>query len=268
MTLRRSPSNLLAAFGTATLVGGTVAGIAPGFLTDPQACTIILSRNTPGGTLGFLTAPAANRTPSDTTFTITSTNGADTSSVNWLAIPKNSLGVSAEFANSASLRRSPSGLFVVTGSVSLVAGTKTVNGIAMGPNARVYVMAVDLAGTTGKLSVPSASVLPTSGSFVINSNNASDVSLVAYVVIDQAPRFSPSGIPFSQSRGPLTAGTAVYAGMDPLNQQNGLAVLASLISSTTPGNLSAPSGGAARLNGGITITSSTSEASNLELACF
>lgn len=268
MTLRRSPSSYLGTFGTATLVAGAVTGIAAGFITDPQFATIILSRNTPGGTLGFLSAPVADRGGGITTFSIASSNAADVSTVNWLVIPKNGANGSTEFTNQATLRRSPSGLNVVTGYTTLVAGTKTVTGIPMGPNARVYVMAATLAGTTGKLSAPVASINPTAGTFVINSNNAADVSVVGYVVVSESLRFSPSGPIFSQSTGTLVAGTGTFAGLDPSNQGDNLLVLASAIGLATPGNLSAPLGGSNRTAGGVKITSSTAETSLVEVAAF
>lgn len=270
MTLRRSPSQFLGAFGTGTLVAGVLAGLSPGFITDPSRCTIILSRNTPGGTLGFLSAPVADRSMITTTFSIASSNVADVSSVNWMAIPKNGGNGSAEFTNQATLRRSPSGLNVTTGYSTLVAGTKTVTGIAMGPNARVFVMATTLSGTTGKLSVPSATVNPTAGTFVINSSSATDTSVVGYVVVDEPLRFSPSGPIFSQSTGTLVGGTHTFAGMDPANKGDELLVLASAMGLATPGNLSAPYGSIVyRANGSITITSSAGgDTSFLEVAAF
>lgn len=271
--LRRSPSNLVAQFGVATLVAGTVAGIAAGCLTDPDRCTILLSRNTPGGTLGFLTAPVANRGPADTTFTITSTNAADVSTVNWLAIPKNPGGAATTtFVNNASLRRSPSGLQVVTGYTTLVAGTKTVTGIPMKAGAKIFVMAANVGGTTGKLSVPVATVDVVAGTFVINSSSATDTSTVGYVVVSEAPRFSPSGPIFAQAKGALTAGAASFAGMDPssvnVDQANALLVIASVITPGTPGNLACPWGSSTRTGGAVGITSTTAETSLIELAAF
>lgn len=278
MTARRSPSSILAYFGVATLVGGTIAGIEPGCLTDPDKCTIILSRNTPGGTLGFLTAPVAARGAAATTFTITSTAGAETSSVNWLAIPKNvGLAESTTYVNNASLRRGPSGLNVITGLTTLVAGTKTVTGLSFSAAAKIFVMAADFGGTSGKLSAPVASVNATTGQFVINSNSGSDTSDVGYVVVDQPLRFSPSGDQFSQSKGTLSSGSSEFSRMDPLNATPApgrasysfpLITLASVITPSTPGNLSAPRG-TARSEGSILVVSSAgADASLIELASF
>jgi hypothetical protein len=279
MTLRRSPSSILAYFGVATLVAGTIAGIEPGCLTHPDKCTIILSRNTPGGTLGFLGAPATPRIATDSTvFTIDSTNALETSSVNWVAIPKNvGLAASTTFTNNGSLKRSPSGLNVITGVARLVAGTKTVGGLSFGPNAKVFVMATDFGGTSGKLSAPVASVNSATGSFVINSNQAGDTSDVGYVVIDQPLRFSPSGEIMSQSKGSLAAGSAEFSRMDPLDtipapgrssSNTPLVTLASVITPSTPGNLSAPQG-VARTDGSVLILSSVGgDISLVEVACF
>lgn len=266
MSLRRSPSSFLALFGTATLVAGAAAAIPAGCRTDPDQCTIILSRNTPGGTLGFLTAQGGQRSGL-TTFGIDSTNAADTSTVNWMAIPKNvGLSQTANFTNTASLRRGPSGLQVQKGRATLVAGTKTVTGVPFAAGALVFVMAADLAGTSGKLSVPSATVDATTGSFVINSNQAADTSTVDWVVISRILRFSPSGAIFSQAFGSITAGAQVYTRMNPL-QDNDTAVLASVYTPSTPGNLSAPV--ASRTGGSVSILSSAGgDASVLELVLF
>src|ERR1044071_6142928 len=127
MGMRKGPSGFFGAFGVATLVAGVVTGISLPFNSDPDKCTIILSRNTPGGTLGFLSAPVAQRGAAAVTFGITSSNNADTSTVNWLAVPKNvGLGISTTFVNNASVRRPPSGAQIARGIATLVAGTKTV----------------------------------------------------------------------------------------------------------------------------------------------
>lgn len=264
--LRRSPSSSLVRFGTATLVAGTLAGIDAGCLTAPDQCTILLSRNTPSGTLGFLTAPVSARGAAATTFTITSTDAADTSTVNWMAIPKNrGLGSSSEYVNTASLRRPPSGKFVARGKATLVAGTVTVTGVSMSAGALVFVMANTPAGTPGKLSAPAASVDASAGSFVINSDSALDTSTVDWVVIDQAPRFSPSGNRFAQAEAPMSSGSVTLNDMNPMNQE--VSVLASVITSSNPGNLSAPD--ASRTGGGYAINSTGgTDGSRLETAAF
>lgn len=64
--------------GTATLAAGTktVTGV-----TVPTGATIFVSYNTPGGTPGTLSVPAASRT--GTQFVINSSSGTDTSTVDW-----------------------------------------------------------------------------------------------------------------------------------------------------------------------------------------
>ena len=68
--------------GTATLVAGTVTvnttAVATGSL-------IFVSRNTPGGTAGHLSAPVASIT-NVTSFVINSSDAADTSTVNWVIV--------------------------------------------------------------------------------------------------------------------------------------------------------------------------------------
>lgn len=71
-----------ASMGTATLVGGTVTVNTTAVATGS---TIFLTCNTPGGTQGFLSAPAASITNA-TSFVINSSSGTDTSTVNWLII--------------------------------------------------------------------------------------------------------------------------------------------------------------------------------------
>lgn len=267
MSLRRSPSSFLALFGTATLVAGAVSGINAGCRTDIDLCTIILSRNTPGGTLGFLSAQGGQRS-GVTTFGIDSTNALETSTVNWMAIPKSvGLSATADFTNTASLRRGPSGIQVQKGRTTLVAGTKTVTGVPFAAGALVFAMAADFAGTSGKLSVPSATVDAATGQFVINSNQAADTSTVDWVVISRILRFSPSGHIFSQARGYLNDGLATYTRMNPM-QDNDTAVLASVYTpSGTVANLSAPV--ASRVNGSVGIASSSNaDVSTLEVVLF
>ena len=71
-----------ASMGTATLVAGTVTVSTTAVLTGS---TIFISRNTTGGTLGHLSAPAASIT-NGTSFVINSSDSGDTSTVNWLII--------------------------------------------------------------------------------------------------------------------------------------------------------------------------------------
>jgi hypothetical protein len=266
MALRRSPSSFLALFGTATLVAGAAPAINAGCPTTGDSCTIILSRNTPGGTLGFLTAQGGQR-DGFTTFGIDSTSATETSTVNWMAIPKSTgLAQSTNFTNTASLRRGPSGLQVQKGRATLVAGTKTVTGVPFAPGAIVFVMAADFAGTSGKLSVPDATVNADTGQFVINSNQAADTSTVDWVVISRILRFSPSGAIFSQAKGTLAAGTVEITRMNPL-QDLETAVLASVYTPSSPGNLSAPT--ASRTGGNVSITSSVGgDVSTVELVVF
>lgn len=68
--------------GTATLVGGTVTVTTTAIEAGD---VIMLTRNTPGGTAGDLSAPVASITAA-TSFVINSANGADTSTVNWWII--------------------------------------------------------------------------------------------------------------------------------------------------------------------------------------
>lgn len=275
MTQRRSPSQFLAYFGTVTLTAGAYANVEPQCLTSPSLCTIILSRNTPGGTLGYLSAPSMGRSTPDTTFDILSSSNTDTSTVNWLAIPKNpglpaALNGSQNAAADGSLRKPPSGLFVAKGTVGLVAGTKTVStGKQFTSAARVFVMANDLLGTPGRLSAPQASVDPDTGTFVINSTSNTDISSVDWVVIDQPMRFSPSGPRMAQANGTFNGGNGlqVVDGMNPRNEID-LTVLASLITAAgTQGNLSAPSqfryptvtNGSIKIDGGDAANTSTYE---------
>lgn len=263
MTLRRSPSQILALCGTATLVGGAATLIDAGCLTSIDLCTILLSRNTPGGTLGFLSAPSAQRGVGVTTFRISSSNGADTSTVNWLAIPKSNN--QSDGLNGGGFRKSPSNKFVQRGTATLVGGTVTVTDVAMSAAARIFVMANTFGGTPGKLSAPVASVDAAAGTFVINSDSGADTSTVDWIVVDEPLRFSPSGRLFYQSKNTLVAGDATFSDANPLDEP--AAILASIIDVSTPGNLSAPA--ASRLSGDYLIHSSnSSDVSTVESSVF
>lgn len=254
MTLRKSPASFLALFGTATLVGGTLAGIEAGCLTNPGFATIILSRNTPAGTPGKLTAPSASRGLAATTFTITSNNAAETSTVNWMAIPRlniPSFGVNA----GGPFRRPPSGRFMANGETTLIAGTKTVStGMQFGANAKIFVTYNTTSGTPGNLSAPSASVNPAAGTFVINSSSGTDVSTVDWVVVDEL-RSSVSGPPLYQANKDMVAGSAFFSGAPGIDNP-AFSVLASVINiGGTPGFLTA-SDATRDSSGGFSIISS------------
>lgn len=68
--------------GTATLVGGTVTVSTTAVAANS---IVMLTRNTPGGTIGDLTAPVASLVAA-TSFVINSASGTDTSTVNWWII--------------------------------------------------------------------------------------------------------------------------------------------------------------------------------------
>jgi len=68
--------------GTATLIGGTKTVSTTAVKTGSR---IFISRNTPGGTVGHLSAPAASIT-NGVSFVINSSSGTDTSTVNWWVI--------------------------------------------------------------------------------------------------------------------------------------------------------------------------------------
>lgn len=271
MGMRKGPSGFFGAYGVATLVAGAVTGIVLPFTSDPDTCTIILSRNTPGGTLGFLSAPVAQRGAADTTFGITSVNAADVSTVNWLAVPKNrGHGVSSEFVNTASVRRPPSGVQIARGIATLVGGTVTVTStFPFTSQARVFVCARTAGGTPGKLSAPVASVNPATGQFVINSDSGTDTSVVQWLLIDESLKFPPSGPRIGQSLGDLN-GSTTFSGLNPLLDSSGYAsevfAAASVVDfAGTPGNLLAdPITG----DGSVTVGSTGAETSLLEVLCL
>jgi len=68
--------------GTATLVGGTVTVSTTAVTVNSR---IMLTRNTPGGTVGDLSAPSASRS-AGSSFVINSASGTDTSTVDWVVI--------------------------------------------------------------------------------------------------------------------------------------------------------------------------------------
>lgn len=282
MTLRRSPSQFLAFYGTATLVGGTAANVDARCLTHPDKCTILLSRNTPGGTLGYLFAPSSGRLVADTTFDIASLAGADTSTVNWVAIPKN-IGIKAvqtgstNFVADGSLRRPPSGFLIAKGTATLVGGTATVTvGKPFTLNAKVFVTVRTPGGAAGKLSAPQASVNPTTGTFVINSNSATETSSVDWILVDQPMRFSPSGYRMAQARGQLASGGGSLAfgmldGMNPFSQPYLVAIASVIDPGGTSGDMAFRDAERAPTvtNGSILLTSNNAaDSSTFEAAAF
>ena len=285
MTLRRSPSQFQVFYGTATLVGGTAANVDARCITHPDNCTILLSRNTPGGTLGFLFAPSSGRLITDTTFDIASLAGADVSTVNWIAIPKN-IGIKAvqtgstNFVADGSLRRPPSGILIAKGKATLVGGTATVTvGKPFTLNAKIFLTANSPTGTQGKLSAPQASVNPVTGQFVINSNSATDTSTVDWILIDQPMRFSPSGYRMAQARGTLTASvgpggpisSGPIDGMNPFSQPDIVALASIIDPGGTSGDLAilATSRAPTITDGSITVFSSDDlDVSTFEAAAF
>jgi len=70
--------------GTATLVAGTVTVATTSAMTMPNS-TILISRNTPGGTLGNLSVPSA-AIVDGVSFDIDSDSAMETSTVNWFVI--------------------------------------------------------------------------------------------------------------------------------------------------------------------------------------
>lgn len=275
MTTRRSPSQFLANFGTATLVAGAATGIAPGYLTHMDACTILLTRNTPGGALGFLAA--VGRNPGDIDFDIVSDSATDTSSINWVAIPKNpgiksALTASTNWPADGSLRRPPSGIFIARGLASLIAGTRTVTvGKSFGPNAKVFAMAETVSGTPGFISIPDATVDEVAGTFVLNSSSALDTSTVDWVLFDQPLRFSPSGPRMGQAKGTLVDGSAVFDGLNPMNDPEVSVIASVYLPGGTDGQLSAPSNGRYPIvtDGSIRISGGDiANVAGIELAVF
>lgn len=69
--------------GKATLAGGTATVTGVKLTANSR---ILLSRNTPAGTAGDLSAPDANRNTSTGQFVINSANGSDTSTVDFLIV--------------------------------------------------------------------------------------------------------------------------------------------------------------------------------------
>jgi hypothetical protein len=67
-------------YGTATLVAGSVNVTLPSVTTGVP---ILVSRMTPGGTVGHLAVPVVNN---GSGFTITSSSSADTSVIAWLVL--------------------------------------------------------------------------------------------------------------------------------------------------------------------------------------
>jgi hypothetical protein len=74
--------------GTATLgAGGTVTvGPLPSSIGLSTNDIILVTKNTPAGTPGYLSVPTGSYNTSARTFVINSTNASDTSTVNWFLV--------------------------------------------------------------------------------------------------------------------------------------------------------------------------------------
>ena len=254
--------------GTATLVAGTVtvATTAVSF-----GSTILISRNTPGGTIGFLNAESANIVDF-TSFEITATSdlgallNTDTSTVNWKIINSNfASGISSSLINNTVAisttqvqqetianktyksfihfgRETPdvstAGVFgnlyvsqIQSGSGFSINSTEDesstidwaimpsswVSGISKNialkevtiytpqvqTNSIILVNYNEIEGTTGTLSVPSASIVAGT-SFVVNSDKVLDTSTVVWTIAENIPGLT-------QGTATLVAGTVTVA---------------------------------------------------------
>lgn len=149
----------------AVLVAGTVtpAQTATCVVGTPQS--IFATPSVTGGTPGRISI--GTRT-AGTSFIINSTNGADTSSVDFLMVPD----------------VAPVSPFVALGRATLVAGTVTVTGQkavqAVASGQQIFLTAAVTGGTPGNMSVGTR----TAGvGFVINSDNAADTSIVEWGIL-------------------------------------------------------------------------------------
>lgn len=79
------------------------------------------------------------------------------------------------------------------GSATLVAGTVTVNNPAVVAGSNILVIHNTNLGTVGSLSVPSATIVPAT-SFVINSDNNLDVSVINYLIPNAGSNLVSTGI--------------------------------------------------------------------------
>jgi hypothetical protein len=78
--LNSVPTGAAGRTGTATLVAGTVTVSTTAVSANSS---ILVSRHTPGGTVGDLSVPTRT---AGTSFVINSANAADTSTIDWLVI--------------------------------------------------------------------------------------------------------------------------------------------------------------------------------------
>ena len=72
--------------GTATLVAGTVTVTLPVAIGLSSSDVVVVTRNTPGGTVGDLSVPVGSYNTGARTFVINSASGTDTSTVNWYLV--------------------------------------------------------------------------------------------------------------------------------------------------------------------------------------
>lgn len=167
-----------------TFASGTSAAMTNGVVVIPttavQANSVIQLQM---GTFG--TATGAWRVSSiipGVSFTVTSSENTETSTVVWEIIPQDWVsGVSSNLVATAG------------GSVVTVSAPSVLN------NSVILVTYNTLGGTTGVLSVPSASIEPGVG-FVIKSSSATDTSTVTWTIVQNIPSLT-------QGTATLAAGT-------------------------------------------------------------
>lgn len=206
-------SGTSATLGTApdgiTPVAGSVTVSVPTITANSK---ILLTHNTLNGTPGVLSVPAVGINTTNNTFTITSNNTLDTSTVNWTIVQENVLGGTAS----------------TQGTATLVAGTRTVSTTAIETDSVVLITVNTLLGTIGTYI---ASTISSGTSFTLTSQNAADVSTVNWAIFPanyiSKQLTSPSGafVPADQTFAPTaTTGDVrgLYAPSTPSNGSNTL----------------------------------------------
>ena len=184
-----------AATGTGTLAAGTLA-VATGAVAARSQ--VQYTENTNAGAVGKYAISAFT---ANTSFTILSSNNAETSTFNWALVPTN----------------------WASGTATLVGGTVFVVAPSVKANSNIMLSRNVLGGTAGFLAAPVAGIVPGVG-FTINSYSAiatlvNDTSTVNWAIVGQGSPLSGSGkatlvagavtIPFS-----IAAGSTVLVTYD------------------------------------------------------
>ncbi len=160
--LKNSTALSSSVIGVATLAAGTVTVPTNAVLDNSN---IQVTRNTPAGGFGHISVPSANRTV-NTSFVINSTDGAETSTLDWEII-------------------NPSGQYPASGNnQAMVAGVATIYTSQVQSNSNIQVTLNTLGAPHGQWYILPSEIVP-GVSFTVRSTEATETSTVSWAIMPQ-----------------------------------------------------------------------------------